>query len=358
MNKVIGESKTLQGQVFIFHFFDYIVENLQIFESMSNIILYVMDKYNKEVKLSYKYNDLAINKLFKSFSDVIVINYTVLKQDNFYKFIKECLEFVSEGIKIDFLASMITYTKFFERYSSATIEKLDMPKLIKNIKKIKILDDDFEEGEGFLSKLTEDFKDCILEDDDQVVLLKFVKDYDLYKLISEEYLKDIADSDITLDFLVINERNRKRLIDLYNLFSQHDPDFRNKLYSMLKVRTGYYEFVNIINDLMESTVDLKNLKIVAEYLNHEKNKAIKEDFIKSCLHYFTGFSSKAKKEEIINLIKNVMLLLYNKMKLSNVTKDRSLERIFCLIKKEELIKIFKEINYSNYDEKSIDHIYR
>jgi hypothetical protein len=62
---------------------------------------------------------------------------------------------------------------------------------------------------------------------------------------------------------------------------------------MLKVRTGYYEFVNIISYyLKESTVDLKNLKIVAEYLNHEKNKAIKEDFIKSCLHYFTGFSSK------------------------------------------------------------------
>ena len=359
ISKVIGEGKTLQGQVFIFHFFDYIVENLQIFESMSDIILYVMDKYNKEVKLSYKYNDLAINKLFKKFSDVYVINYTALKQDNFYKFIKECLEFVSEGIKIDFLASMITYTKIFERYSSATIEKLDMPKLIKNIKKIKILDDDLEEGEGFLSRLTEDFKDCILEDDDQVVLLKFVKDYDLYKLIAEQYLKDIADSDITLGFLVINERNRKTLIDLHNLFSQHDPDFRNKLYSMLKVRTGYYEFVDIISYyLKESTADLKNLKIVAEYLNHEKNKAIKEDFIKSCLHYFTGFSSKAKKEEIINLIKNVMLLLYNKMKLSNVAKDRSLERIFCLIKKEELIKIFKEINYSNYDEKSIDHIYR
>lgn len=360
ISKVIGEGKTLQGQVFIFHFLHYITENLQIFEKKSEIVLYVMDKYKKEIKLSYKYNSLAVDRLFKNFADYYAVNFDALKQDKFYEFIKECLAFASEEIKIDFLATMLTHISAFQRYVNITMENLDVSKLIKNIKKIRVLDDDLDEAETFLEKLSEEFTGCVLAGDVQVNVLKFVKDYDLYKLIADQYLNQLKESEHTIYFFTLNENNeesKRRLIDLYDLFSIHDPEFKNKLYS-LEILTDYYSFSEMIVDLMDSKVNLKKFRIAAEYLNHDQNKKIKEKFTEACLHAFTGFSSKTKKEKIINLIKNVMLLLYNKMKLSNVAKDRSFERIFCLIKKEELIKIFKEINYSNYDEKSIDHIYR
>ena len=360
MSKVIGEGKTLQGQVFIFHFLHYITENLNMFEKKSEIVLYVMDKYKKEIKLSYKYNSLAVDRLFKNFSDSYTVIFDALKQDKFYEFIKECLGFASEEIKIDFLATMLTHISAFQRYVNIITENLDMPKLIKNIKKIRVLDNDLDEAETFLVNLTNEFTGCILEGDVQVNVLKFVKDYNLYKLIADEYLNQLKQSEHTIYFFTLNENseeNKRRLIDLHDLFSSHDPEFKNKLYSM-EIRTDYYSFSEMVVDLMDSKVNLKKFIIAAEYLNHDQNKKIKEKFTEACLHAFTGFSSKTKKEKIINLIKNVMLLLYNKMKLSNVAKDRSLERIFCLIKKEELIKIFKEINYSNYDEKTIDYIYR
>ena len=364
MSRVIGERKTLQGEVFIFHFLNYITENLKLFESMSEIVLYVMNKYKREVKLSYKYNGLAVNKLFKEFEDFYTVNIEALKQDNFYKLIKEYLEFVDIDIKIDFLAIMLTYTTTFERYATITMENLDMPKLIKNIKKIRVLDDEFEENETFLSKMTEEFKDCILAGDTQVNILKFVKDYDLYKIMSDEYIRILKESSINIDFFILNEeseQSKRRLIELHGLFLSHDPEFKNKLYSGVEINTDYYSFSAMINSLTDSKVNLNKFKNAIEYLYHEKNKKVKEEFLKSCLHYFTGFKVKIKKEKIINFIKNLMLLFYNKMKLSNVIKDvpsdRSLERIFMLIKKQELLDIFKEIKYSNYDEKTVDYIY-
>jgi hypothetical protein len=359
ISKVIGEGKTLQGEVFIFNFLNYIAENLNMFENKSDTILYVMDKYKKEVKLSYKYNSLAVDRLFKTFSDSYTVNFNALKQDKFYEFIKECLGFASEEIKIDFLATMLEYISAFERYFKITMENLDMPKLIKNIKKIRVFDDDLEEAETFLVKLSEEFTGCVLAGDVQVNVLKFVKEYNLYKLIADEYLKNLKESEHTIYFFTLNENseeNKRRLIDLHDLFSSHDPEFKNKLYSM-EIRTDYYSFSEMIIDLMDSKVNLKKFRIAAEYLNHDKNKKIKEKFTEACLHALTGFSSKTKKEKIVNLIKNLMLLFYNSMKLSNVIKDRSFERIFCLIKKQELLDIFKEISYSNYDEKTINHIY-
>jgi hypothetical protein len=360
MSRVIGEGKTLQGQVFIFHFLHYIKENLHKFENKSETVLYVMNKYKKEVKLSYKYNSLAVDQLFKNFSGYYTVNFDALKQDKFYEFIKECLEFISEEIKIDFLATMLEYISAFERYFKITMENLDMPKLIKNIKKIRVLDDDLEEAETFLAKLSEEFVGCVLAGDVQVNVLKFVKDYNLYELIAEQYLNNLKDYEHTIYLFTLNENNeenKRRLIDLHNLFSSHDPEFKNKLYS-ITILTDYYSFSEMIIDLMDSKVNLQKFRIAAEYLNYEKNKKTKEEFVKACLHALTGFSSKTKKEKIINLIKNLMLLFYNKMRFDNVAKDRSLERIFCLIKKQELLDIFKEIKYSNYEEKIVDKIYQ